>query len=209
MSSAPISVTAKAPLEYIPVMDPLASPMAHPEDDASVPMAGAVDMNGLVLGRWKTDIFSCLADLMPNCLMATFCPCISLAQVLHRLGFYSYSSTLIAFGILYTAYLVATMLSSSVHQACVYNGIVVTCTSSWNPWPAVSLLLAGVMRGLLMHIRTRVRGLFQIPGSAAEDCLCAFCCSCCMLAQLATHTDAYTAAQCEFGPKDTLPGYHA
>ncbi|EQC30430.1 hypothetical protein SDRG_12004 [Saprolegnia diclina VS20] len=206
---SPALSSVKAPLEYIPVMDPFAPPMSHLEDDASVPMAGAVDMNGLLLGRWKTDIFGCFTDLVPNCLMATCCPCISLAQVLHRLGLYSFSSTLIAFGILYATYLVATMLSSSVHQACVYDGIVVTCTASWNPWPAVSLFLAVCMRGLLMHTRTRVRGLFQIPGSAIEDCLCACFCSCCMLAQLATHTDAYTAAQCEFGPKDTLPGYHA
>ncbi|ETW03935.1 hypothetical protein H310_04351, partial [Aphanomyces invadans] len=46
-----------------------------------------------------------------------------------------------------------------------------------------------------------------IPGSELEDCACSFFCSCCVLAQMASHTESYSPNQCSFSPKDTLPGY--
>ncbi|OQS00681.1 PLAC8 family protein [Achlya hypogyna] len=195
----------KAPSEYIPVMD--IAPVGV-DADPHVPMAGAVDFNGLVVGRWKAEIFGCFTDLVPNCIMATFCPCISLAQVLHRLGLYTFNNTLIVFGVLYGAYLISSMLASQVHQTCTYDGLVLTCTSGVNIWIYVCTAITLAMSIVHMTVRGRVRNLFQIPGTVLEDCLCAFFCGCCSIAQMATHTDAYTAGQCAFGPKDVLPGYH-
>ncbi|ETV66754.1 hypothetical protein H257_16847 [Aphanomyces astaci] len=62
-------------------------------DVAAVPMTGSTfDQHGVVVGKWKADIFGCFTDFVPNCLLASCCPCVSLAQTLHRIGMYSYTT---------------------------------------------------------------------------------------------------------------------
>ncbi len=57
------------------------------------------------------------------------------------------------------------------------------------------------------QLRTKVREKFQLPGSPLED-LCVLCfCSCCALAQMATHVKSYKPGSCDFGPPDELPAY--
>ncbi|RHY05744.1 hypothetical protein DYB28_003734 [Aphanomyces astaci] len=64
-------------------------------DVAAVPMTGSTfDQHGVVVGKWKADIFGCFTDFVPNCLLASCCPCVSLAQTLHRIGMYSYTTVL-------------------------------------------------------------------------------------------------------------------
>ena len=60
---------------------------------------GDVDHNGIRVGAWKTQLFSCFDDTMPNCLMSFFCPCFSFAQVVARLGWYDYTVTLIVLAV--------------------------------------------------------------------------------------------------------------
>ncbi|KAF0693041.1 Aste57867_15936 [Aphanomyces stellatus] len=57
--------------------------------------------------------------------------------------------------------------------------------------------------------RTRLRLLCHIPGSVVDDCVAAFCCHCCVLAQMASHVGTYTPGHCTLAPKRTLPGYTA
>ncbi|RLN99719.1 hypothetical protein DYB28_015202 [Aphanomyces astaci] len=40
----------------------------------------------LLTGQWKAGLFSCCDQLIPNCLCACCCPCVSLAQIVARLG---------------------------------------------------------------------------------------------------------------------------
>ncbi|RHY73294.1 hypothetical protein DYB38_011907 [Aphanomyces astaci] len=130
-------------------------------DVAAVPMTGSTfDQHGVVVGKWKADIFGCFTDFVPNCLLASCCPCVSLAQTLHRIGMYSYTTVL-----------------------------------------ALLLIAAFIV------IRMRVRKAFDIPGMFVEDCFFTFCCSCCSIAQMTTHTESYDAQVCSLGPKDALPGY--
>ncbi|KAG2865139.1 hypothetical protein PC113_g3948 [Phytophthora cactorum] len=44
------------------------------------------DDTPLMTGSWLVGLCGCCTDLIPNCCMVTFCPCISLAQISKRLG---------------------------------------------------------------------------------------------------------------------------
>lgn len=57
------------------------------------------------------------------------------------------------------------------------------------------------------QLRSKTRDLFQIPGSCCGDCCAATFCSCCALAQVASHVKSYEPGACDFGPPDTLPGF--
>ncbi|EQC24785.1 hypothetical protein SDRG_17325 [Saprolegnia diclina VS20] len=163
-----------------------------PQHD-SAPQAGSYnsDAAGLTLGKWEAGIFSCFDALVPNCLMATCCPCVSLAQTTHRLGLYSYRRVLMAYGGLWICMMLCSVLAG---------------VSSL--FSIVQLALYVVAFVYLFQIRTKVRTLLQIPGTQAEDCLYSFFCGCCSLAQMATQAKSYDVGQCSFGAKDTLPAYN-
>ncbi|KDO23259.1 hypothetical protein SPRG_11189 [Saprolegnia parasitica CBS 223.65] len=57
--------------------------------------------NGLVVGRWEAPVFGCLTDVVPNCLLAFFCPCVSMAQTMARLGVASYYPMLLGLALCY------------------------------------------------------------------------------------------------------------
>ncbi|RHY27533.1 hypothetical protein DYB32_006711 [Aphanomyces invadans] len=196
---------------YVATVDKAADdqvPAAVQIDVASVPLGANVDANGLVLGKWKTDIFGCFNDLVPNCLLATFCPCVSLAQTLHRIGMYSFNTVLMVFGALYLLYLIFYIIQMSATSTVSFNSFgypVVSAAATF--WWYIALAVQVAAFVMFMLIRIRVRKAFQIPGSELEDCACSFFCSCCVLAQMASHTESYTPNQCSFSPKDTLPGY--
>eukprot|EP00644_Phytophthora_capsici_P004725 jgi/Phyca11/110914/e_gw1.19.616.1 len=42
------------------------------------------------MGSWLVGLCGCCTDVIPNCCMVTFCPCVSLAQISTRLGVTSY-----------------------------------------------------------------------------------------------------------------------
>ncbi|POM77543.1 PLAC8 family protein [Phytophthora palmivora] len=56
---------------------------------------------GITVGKWEVDFCSCCTHVVPNCLMVTCCPCISLAQISARLGMMDYSLALVLFILLY------------------------------------------------------------------------------------------------------------
>ncbi|CAK4700064.1 hypothetical protein LEN26_000273 [Aphanomyces euteiches] len=126
----------------------------------------------LVVGEWKAGLFSCFDNLLPNCLCSCFCPCITLGQIVARLGVANFIFTAVA-----SCLLCCTVVGSIL----VFLGI--------------------------FFFRTKFRKMLRIPGSDLEDCCASFWCSCCVLAQLATHTGSYTPGSCTWKPKDTLPGY--
>jgi Cys-rich protein (TIGR01571 family) len=43
-----------------------------------------------MMGGWLVGLCGCCTDLVPNCCMVTFCPCVSLAQISKRIGVSSY-----------------------------------------------------------------------------------------------------------------------
>ncbi|KDO17091.1 hypothetical protein SPRG_15626, partial [Saprolegnia parasitica CBS 223.65] len=76
-----------------------------------VPNSKEVDANNLVVGQWKAGIFDCFTDVLPNCCMAYWCPCVSLAQVVHRIGFGAYTTALVLFGLFYAVTYAASVVA--------------------------------------------------------------------------------------------------
>ncbi|KDO26438.1 hypothetical protein SPRG_22219 [Saprolegnia parasitica CBS 223.65] len=150
------------------------------------------DANNLVVGQWKVGICGCFTDVIPNCCMAYWCPCVSLAQIVHRIGTCSYMMGLLVFGLAYLLMYITAAVSGGYHYSAIASGS------------------AGVACGIcVMIVRNIVRGKLRIPGNCLIDCLCGFFCNCCAIAQMATQVNAYDKGTCAFGPKDTLPGYMA
>ncbi|OQS00671.1 hypothetical protein ACHHYP_02899 [Achlya hypogyna] len=157
--------------------------------------------------KWKAGIFDCFENIVPNFGMAYLCPCISLAQTMHRSGLASYVQTLAACGLFFVV-------------AAAAGGIYILlypCESSHatsdDPCEApmgLILIACGLTLTLiatLTYARTKIRALHNIRGSVVEDFLCVWLCLPCALAQMATETGSYTPGSCNFGPKDKLVAY--
>lgn len=164
--------------------------------------------------------------------MATFCPCISLAQISGRLGILSFGITLVIYLVIELALTCFQSLalyefrnsyyssgwgyggyySSSYHYShtygdSYYHSRSVYFTSSANVYSGTSGALNLLVFVFVWHLRTKTRERFNIPGSCCCDCCASFCCSCCTMAQIATHIKSYKPGNCDFGPCDTLPAY--
>ncbi|KAF0693047.1 Aste57867_15942 [Aphanomyces stellatus] len=153
------------------------------------PNDGGMDDNGITTHKWKVSLFGCCDTLVPNTLMVVFCPCISTAQVLARVGLTSYFTALIVTFLIYLFFFIAMGVPRS------------------GALQAIAAILSILYLGYMVYVRHRLRSFFQIPGNAFEDCLTVVCCSCCSLAQMATHVESYTPGACTFDAKATLPGY--
>ncbi|CAK4620370.1 hypothetical protein LEN26_017236 [Aphanomyces euteiches] len=156
-------------------------------------------------GVWKADIFGCLNDWWPNCCMSFFCPCVSLAQTLHRVGIYKYSVALLIFGGLWLLMNIAESVQYDRTKPLVgeYQWAAV------DTWAFAYLIFGVIYLFLVVDARAKIRKMFQVQGSWCEDFWCSLCCQWCVIAQMATQVEAYDKGECSFGPKDTLPGYNA
>ncbi|KAH9188015.1 hypothetical protein AeNC1_010005 [Aphanomyces euteiches] len=170
----------------------------------------ARDHNGLVVGKWKAGVFDCFEHLVPNCLMSTFCPCVTVAQVAHRIGMYTFKNVLLVWGGFYLLFLIFYIIQMASFPSTQY----IVLDGSWGYrytgsmlwiWLAIACNVVAFI--LLLLFRIKFRRAFKIPGSELEDCCCSYWCSCCVYAQMASHAESYTPGECNFGPKDTLPGY--
>lgn len=120
--------------------------------------------------------------------MAFLCPGVSLAQILARLGLVPFMNVI-----------------------AVFVGVYALAFVAWvTGWLLFHMLICIVSVALALGVaklRVTVRALFAIPGEVWGDCLLAFICGPCTIAQIATHVDAYTPGNCDFRPRETLPGY--
>jgi len=120
--------------------------------------------------------------------MAIFCPCVSIAQVVARLGISVYVRTLVLLGV--------------VHITCTVCSLVGTPEGR-----AVAIVLGLMMWFYLIKLRMQIREIFHIPGSCIGDSCSTLWCSFCSIAQMASQVDAYDTGNCNFSAKDILPGY--
>ncbi|ETV66935.1 hypothetical protein H257_16738 [Aphanomyces astaci] len=158
-------------------------------DAATVPLIEpGVDSNGIKTGDWKAPIFGCFDTFVPNALMTFACPCVTLSQVLARLGSFPYTTALI-----------------TTYSLAVYFVVAGSLNRQW--LNVLSAVLAVGLAIFKWNLRTKVRTMFAIPGVWWEDALCTIFCSCCSLAQIATHVESYTPGACSFDAKATLQGY--
>ena len=129
--------------------------------------------------------------------MSCFCPCVSVAQIAARVGFYSYQNVLIGFGIIEIG-LIGIEVLNNTNPNLTHDSVVIDVLQ-------VVLSLSAVY--FLLGLRDKLRKAFQIEGSSCGDCFTVCCCQCCAIAQMATHVSSYDAGVMSFGPKETLPGY--
>ncbi|GLE00828.1 hypothetical protein PINS_up009625 [Pythium insidiosum] len=180
--------------------------------------AGQVTAGGIRVGAWDAEFCGCFNHLVPNCCMVTFLPCVSVAQIAQRISVLSYQTVLIVYFALWGCALffssVAWMAAgdSSVTWTTDSSGRVHVETSggywvSASVANSISWVLSVAAFIFIWQLRTKVRERFQIPGSCVEDFFLSLCCSCCTVAQMATHVKSYKPGSCDFGPPDTLPAY--
>lgn len=174
--------------------------------------------DGIPTGAWAAGLFDCFDSCVPNCFMVTLCPCVALAQLSTRLGVASYRVVLgvlllvtvlelTMFTLIWTeaddsdgAYDYRWQHSSDSHDEDSHdlvNGAFVLAT----------MFVQFLLFVYIWQLRSKTRSRFQLPGNAASDCLSAWFCSCCTVAQLRTHVRCYQPASCTFGPPDTLQAY--
>ncbi|GMF15439.1 unnamed protein product [Phytophthora fragariaefolia] len=210
-----------------PVQEPHAYPTAYatpvqtvvyvehvPGSPGQTRQAGT-NKHGVMVGAWSADFFGCFDFMIPNCCMVTFCPCISLAQISERLGISSYRRVLVVFLLLAVAEIVAGVYPSKSSHNSSNDRISPTSTSRRNSndddsnpvqsW--VVIFVRAIVFGYVWHLRQTTRRMFHIPGGACGDCWSSFCCSCCAMAQIATHIKSYKPGDCSFGPPDVLLPY--
>ncbi|KAF4149007.1 PLAC8 family [Phytophthora infestans] len=76
--------------------------MAEPEQAYAIHIDDPKGNNlGATVGKWEVGFCDCFTHCVPNCLMVTCCPCISLAQISARLGMMDYSLAMVLFVLLY------------------------------------------------------------------------------------------------------------
>ncbi|KAL4165707.1 hypothetical protein KRP22_014417 [Phytophthora ramorum] len=147
-----------------------------------------VDHNGITVGGWSNGFFNCCDDMIPNGLLAFCCPVISVAQITVRIGLAHYSITLGTYAVLYLLGLVAAAADDPILLSlCALAELIATAS--------------------VACLRTKMRDLFSIPGTVFQDAALVVFCRPCVIAQMATHVDAYHTGKCMFRARDTLPGY--
>ncbi|RLN88110.1 hypothetical protein BBJ28_00015771 [Nothophytophthora sp. Chile5] len=196
-----------------------------PVDSSCQPVEQATktldDESEFTVGSWEVGFFDCFRDLVPNCFMVTFCPCISMAQISAKLGVYSYMNTLMACLVVivaeYVVFGLAMNTSSTTYAVDTdydengYPSYQYTISENYTAvtvYRLIAVIVRVAFAVFVCHLRMKIRERFQIPGNNYTDCCAAFMCSCCTLAQMATHVKSYKAGSCDFGaPADTLPAY--
>ncbi|KAL3669231.1 hypothetical protein V7S43_005614 [Phytophthora oleae] len=177
---------------------------------------GEANEQGVMVGAWSVDFCGCCDTMIPNCCMVTFCPCVSLAQISERLGVAPYRRVLVIFLLLVIAETVAGLYPTSSSTSSLWYSSESSTTypdddsdegddNSIQSW--IIIIVRVIFFVYIWHLRQTTRRLFRIPGGACGDCWASCCCSCCTMAQIATHIKSYKPGDCSFGPPDVLPPY--
>ncbi|OWZ15295.1 PLAC8 motif-containing proteins Hypothetical protein [Phytophthora megakarya] len=174
---------------------------------------------GVATGYWSSSLFSSFEHLVPNALMATLCPCVSIAQISNRLGMVPYSTALLFFALLcfIEVFVVALIVQQFVSVAILGHNVSYryfhahrideTRPAINGMFMIVAMLIHATFSAALWVLRRRISSQFQIPGSSVNDCVSVTCCPCFATAQMAAHIKSYRPGSCAFGPVDSLPRY--
>lgn len=73
--------------------DPTVAYSVQIDDGDSV--AGIPASEHIKTGEWEDGLFECCSSCVPNCCMVSFCPCVSVAQVVHQLQIMPYNFALL------------------------------------------------------------------------------------------------------------------
>ncbi|KAG7396878.1 hypothetical protein PHYBOEH_001635 [Phytophthora boehmeriae] len=204
--------------------DPDGTPYAAHVDNAGNPNQRARS------GDWDVGLFGCFNDLVPNCAMVTFLPCVSVAQTASKLEIMEKMSAKFRLTPYWFALVPALLVvvAQYVMLALFINQVAVIFSSDsvvwgyikykYNHWGEnetwyIYLILTGVFYVLfaiiVWQLRAQARDQLGLQGNWFGDCWTSLWCPCCALAQTATQVKSYTPGSCSFGPPaaDTLPAY--
>lgn len=201
-----------------PLPDPVSS---YNEPSQHVQVIQFDELDGIRVGKWDSQLFGCFTHLVPNCMMTYFCPCVSLAQITARIGVSSYRAALLVFVTLIGVDRVMRSLKwvEEFKHGGMNGDMGDLYDSDWwfssNDDFGTAHLAYGIVASfanliaflLILSLRTKIRQRFEIPGHWCEDVWTLLCCSCCAIAQMATHVKSYKPGSCSFGPPDILPAY--
>ncbi|RLN88114.1 hypothetical protein BBJ28_00015769 [Nothophytophthora sp. Chile5] len=179
-----------------------------------------IDEQGLMVGAWSADFWGCCDFCVPNCWMATCCPCVTLAQISARLGVAPFTRTLVVFFVLVLAHVIAelypTFTTSSRTQTSNTsygwrdsrdNSLATSTDNDDSGRSVLTTVVRAIIFVYVWYLRQTTRQRFHIPGGALGDCWASLCCSCCTMAQIATHIRSYKPGSCSFAAPDILPPY--
>lgn len=152
---------------------------------------GQASRDNIQIGTWSNSLSDCCSSCVPNCLMSTFCPCISVAQIYARMGIISYG---VAMGTAIVVVIVCVVICAANGEA--GGGLVLAF-----------LFGDAMLTPLVWHLRMQVRGRFKIGSSCCEDWYVASTWNCCAIAQMASHTRSYSPGDCSFRGPSALPPY--
>ncbi|OWZ20584.1 12-oxophytodienoate reductase [Phytophthora megakarya] len=141
-------------------------------------------------------------------------------KISSRLGVTSYSNALIAcLAVVITEFVVAGIASNATSNSFTVETDYTNHGTSYNYstsggsaglliYRTIMIVVHVVFALFVMYLRKKTRDRFQIPGNTRDDFFASLCCSCCVLAQMATHIKSYQPGSCDFGTvADTLPAY--
>lgn len=210
-------VTSSAPSTVYPA--PTGAGYSGQPDHKDQPQQAVVNLRDQIqTGRWAAGLCSCCDSCVPNCMMSWCCPCVALAQIYARIGMMTYKAALALFFVLYVIGLAGNFIpSSSSGQSTKYynystHSYVTTAAaapSSDAAQVAFAIAIVGqlVLRAYMWRARAAIRKRYNVPGSCCCDCCTIYWCSCCAVAQMATHVKSYVPKTCGFDGPEVLPGY--
>ncbi|ETV96674.1 hypothetical protein H310_10355 [Aphanomyces invadans] len=147
------------------------------------------DTNGIPLYKWRTSLFAFSSFNLSLSLLSVVAPCVPVGHIAQRVGLGQFVLVLVVAGVFYVA-----SFGLSFLQRPLVNAIATACSLNFI--------------GFLAVLRSRVRQLFDIPGSLLSDTCTVMWCGCCAIAQMSTHVEAMdTRSCCSLVPRDVLPGY--
>jgi Cys-rich protein (TIGR01571 family) len=111
--------------------------------------------------EWSDSTFNCLSQIIPSCLLSTFCPCILLGQIAEAIHFapcVCIFSTYFVIVILFLVFLIVSSLNA--------------------------LILWSISGLFLLIIRQNVRKYYQLRSELLEDSILSCCCYSCVISQV-------------------------
>ncbi|OQS06802.1 PLAC8 family protein [Thraustotheca clavata] len=180
------------PADTLPAYTP---PMAVPMQPQMYQTTASPVVVPLPLNFWRVGVFE-IADCYPNGLMAWCCPCVALAQITSRLGIYGgYYRVLYTVALLLGCGYIFSFLSESYRNHT--NDYESNEYRAWassthrNSYAVLSTLCFLAIAIFTALVRTRIRALHRLEGTEMEDFACAFACTPCTIAQMATEVGSY------------------
>ncbi|ETV85946.1 hypothetical protein H257_02459 [Aphanomyces astaci] len=140
-------------------------------------------------------------------LFACCCPCVTLAQVSSRLDVFG-GYTVVLWGSLVAVVGAMVSTATSIRTQSILSGASKLWFSNANTLQVLSLCCSVVLVVLVTLLRGQVRQRRGMTTNTFRDYVCAACCPCCCLAEMAIMVGTpETYKKCPFGSCEILPAY--